>query len=195
MSPCLFRLRRRRLRCFFTAGWFIVIGSPVFEKALVNTMRIAVPVVFDGSSFDSTAEVQTSPWMESDSTSSLSVGTWALSLLPYVEAGSSAFCMRLIICRRLRAANLGLLNSLPSNADASFRSRTHRTVAARSASNERDKSSVPAPSRRNDTVEGVSRKKGLLHDAFSRPSVAYVSSLAHLRSLIFSRVSETLSCH
>ena len=60
-SPCLFRLPRRPLRCFFTADWFIVIGQSVLEKALVNTI-IAVPVVFDGSSLDSTAEVQTSPW-------------------------------------------------------------------------------------------------------------------------------------
>ena len=99
MSPCLFRLPRRPLRCFFTADWFIVIGQSVLEKALVNT--IAVPVVFDGSSSDSTAEVQTSPW-ESDLTSSLSVGTRALSLLLSVEVGSSPFCMRLIIGRRLR---------------------------------------------------------------------------------------------
>jgi hypothetical protein len=83
MSPRLFRLPRRPLRCFFTADWFIVIGSSVLEKALVNTMRIAVAVVFDGS--DSTGDVPTSRWMsthpESDSTSSLSVGTRALSLL------------------------------------------------------------------------------------------------------------------
>ena len=110
MSPCLFRLLRRPLRRFFTADWFIVIGSSVLEKALVDT--IAVPVVFDGSSIDSTAEVQASPWMESDSTSSLSVGTRALSLLPYVEVGSSPFN-----AGRLRAANLDLLDSLPSNAD------------------------------------------------------------------------------
>lgn len=58
MSPCLFRLPRRPLRCFFTAGWFIVIGSSVLEKAPVNTMRI--PVVFEGSLLDSIAEVQTS---------------------------------------------------------------------------------------------------------------------------------------
>ena len=126
MSPCLFRLRRRRLRCFFSADWSIVIGSSVLEKALVTTMRIAVPVVFDGSSLNSTADVQTSRWLEWDSTNSHSVGTWALSLWPHVEVGSSPFCMSLIICRRLRVANLDLLDSLPSNADASFRSRSHR---------------------------------------------------------------------
>lgn len=91
MPPCLLRLRRRRLRCFFTADWSIVIGSSVLEKALVTAMRIAAPVVFDGSSVDSTADVQASRWMERDSTNSLSVGTRTLSLLPYVEFGSRPF--------------------------------------------------------------------------------------------------------
>ena len=196
MSPCLFRLPRRPLRCFFTAGWFIVIGSSVLEKAPVDTTRIAVPVVYDGSLLDSIAEVQTSPGMESDSPSSLSVGTRSLSLLPYVEVGSSPFCMSLIICRKLRAANLDLLDSLPNNADASFRSCSHRSrVAALSARNEPDKRSVLVSSRPDDTVAEVSCKAGLLNDVFSWPAAAHVSSLAHLRSLIFSRVSETRSCH
>ena len=56
-SPFLFRLPRRPLRCLFTADWFIVIGSSVLEKALVNTMRIAVPVVFDGSSLSTSRGV------------------------------------------------------------------------------------------------------------------------------------------